>query len=129
MLTLPSLRTVELPFAYEEHGEQKAALVKVVLCDACLKKLLWKKEKDRQQIAEANDGSNENGQGESINGSREPLKDSKSRGKRREKDYNNRDKAFSNSGEQMPRANSRSKSPVPRRSKQDTEKRRRRSPT
>lgn len=43
------LNTVELPFAYEEHGEQKAALVKVVLCDSCLRKLMWKREKDKEK--------------------------------------------------------------------------------
>ena len=42
------LNTVELPFAYEEHGEQKAALVKVVLCDSCLRKLMWKREKEKE---------------------------------------------------------------------------------
>jgi protein FRA10AC1 len=39
--------TLELPFAYEEHGEQKSALVKVVLCPRCLKKLMWKRNKEK----------------------------------------------------------------------------------
>lgn len=38
---------LELPFAYEEHGEHKSALVKVVLCPRCLKKLMWKRNKER----------------------------------------------------------------------------------
>lgn len=42
------LKTVELPFAYEEHGERKNALVKVVLCTSCLKKLLWKHEREKE---------------------------------------------------------------------------------
>jgi protein FRA10AC1 len=42
------LVTVELPFAYSEDGEAKSALVKVVLCDKCFKKLNWKREKDKE---------------------------------------------------------------------------------
>lgn len=43
------LTTLELPFAYVEHGEEKSALVKVVLCDRCVRKLMWKKNKDRER--------------------------------------------------------------------------------
>jgi protein FRA10AC1 len=46
---MPPLNTVELPFAYEEHGERKSALVKVVLCGKCLKKLMWKREKEKEE--------------------------------------------------------------------------------
>ncbi|KZT01375.1 uncharacterized protein LAESUDRAFT_634722, partial [Laetiporus sulphureus 93-53] len=48
----PSLKTVELPFSYVEGGESKFALVKVVLCDKCLQKLMWKrtKEKERERV-------------------------------------------------------------------------------
>jgi len=42
------LSTLELPFAYEEHGERKSALVKVVLCPRCLKKLMWKRNKEKE---------------------------------------------------------------------------------
>ncbi|ETW76424.1 hypothetical protein HETIRDRAFT_480555 [Heterobasidion irregulare TC 32-1] len=45
-----SLKTLELPFAYEEHGEMKSALVKVVLCDKCCKKLMWKRNKEKEEI-------------------------------------------------------------------------------
>lgn len=45
------LSTLELPFAYEEHGEHKSALVKVVLCPRCLKKLMWKRNKEKAQPA------------------------------------------------------------------------------
>jgi len=41
------LNTVELPFAYIEKGESKSALVKVVLCDQCIKKLMYKRMKDK----------------------------------------------------------------------------------
>jgi protein FRA10AC1 len=41
------LVTLELPFSYEEHEEQKTALVKVVLCERCVKKLNWKREKGK----------------------------------------------------------------------------------
>jgi protein FRA10AC1 len=42
------LSTLELPFAYEEQGEHKSALVKVVLCPRCLKKLMWKRNKEKE---------------------------------------------------------------------------------
>lgn len=42
------LNTVELPFAYIEKGESKSALVKVVLCDKCIKKLMYKRMKDKE---------------------------------------------------------------------------------
>lgn len=40
----PILRTLELPFGYVEQGEVKSALVKVVLCEKCVKKIMWKRE-------------------------------------------------------------------------------------
>ncbi|KAF8554468.1 hypothetical protein OG21DRAFT_1376044, partial [Imleria badia] len=43
----PDLSTLELPFAYEEHGEQKEALVKIVLCPRCVRKLMWKRRHDK----------------------------------------------------------------------------------
>lgn len=43
------LTTLELPFAYIEHGEPKNALVKVVLCPRCVKKLMWKRRKDKEE--------------------------------------------------------------------------------
>ncbi|KAL0581168.1 hypothetical protein V5O48_000858 [Marasmius crinis-equi] len=43
------LTTLELPFAYVEHGENKSALVKVVLCEKCLNKLMWKRRKEREK--------------------------------------------------------------------------------
>ncbi|KDQ57092.1 hypothetical protein JAAARDRAFT_58576 [Jaapia argillacea MUCL 33604] len=43
----PKLNTLELPFGYQEHGEFKSALVKVVLCDKCVKKLMWKRNKEK----------------------------------------------------------------------------------
>lgn len=38
----PTLRAFELPFAYEEAGQRKEALVKVKLCGRCEGKLKWK---------------------------------------------------------------------------------------
>ncbi|KAF7374682.1 Protein fra10ac1 [Mycena sanguinolenta] len=46
----PSLTTLELPFAYTEHGEAKSALVKAVLCGKCLKKLMWKRRKEKERL-------------------------------------------------------------------------------
>lgn len=51
---VPGLATLELPFAYEEHRETKSALVKVVLYAKCVKKMPWKRtrEKERAQAKE-----------------------------------------------------------------------------
>ncbi|KAJ7769051.1 folate-sensitive fragile site protein Fra10Ac1-domain-containing protein [Mycena olivaceomarginata] len=46
----PPLTTLELPFAYTEHGEAKSALVKAVLCEKCLKKLMWKRRKEKERL-------------------------------------------------------------------------------
>ncbi|KAG5647365.1 hypothetical protein DXG03_000433 [Asterophora parasitica] len=48
----PPLTTLELPFAYVEHGENKAALVKVVLCPRCFDKLMWKRRKEKEADGE-----------------------------------------------------------------------------
>ncbi|KAK7690462.1 hypothetical protein QCA50_005560 [Cerrena zonata] len=45
----PSLKTLELPFSYQENGEGKFALVKVVLCNKCFKKLMWKRNKEKER--------------------------------------------------------------------------------
>ncbi|KAG9010982.1 hypothetical protein FRB94_009040 [Tulasnella sp. JGI-2019a] len=42
-----TLFTLELPFAYEEEGRRKSALVKVVLCRRCKKKLTWKRDQEK----------------------------------------------------------------------------------
>ncbi|KAF8223855.1 hypothetical protein L208DRAFT_1314852 [Tricholoma matsutake] len=52
----PSLTTLELPFAYVEQGENKSALVKVVLCPRCLRKLMWKRSKEKEIALEQNSG-------------------------------------------------------------------------
>ncbi|KAH8100981.1 folate-sensitive fragile site protein Fra10Ac1-domain-containing protein [Cristinia sonorae] len=44
----PSLTTLELPFSYVEDGESKFALVKVVLCAKCVKKLMYKRNKEKE---------------------------------------------------------------------------------
>ncbi|TFK40203.1 folate-sensitive fragile site protein Fra10Ac1-domain-containing protein [Crucibulum laeve] len=46
----PPLTTLELPFAYVEQGENKSALVKIVLCSSCLKKLMWKRNKEKAKL-------------------------------------------------------------------------------
>jgi protein FRA10AC1 len=50
---MPGLATLELPFAYAEHGQTKTALVKVVLCAKCVKKINWKREHDKAAAAAA----------------------------------------------------------------------------
>jgi len=44
-----SLTTLELPFSYEEQGASKSALVKVALCEKCVKKLMWKRQKEKEK--------------------------------------------------------------------------------
>ncbi|KAJ3996858.1 folate-sensitive fragile site protein Fra10Ac1-domain-containing protein [Lentinula boryana] len=62
----PPLSTLELPFAYSEHGENKTALVKVVLCARCVDKLMWKRRrgKDEGSGAEADQPHQESGRAE-----------------------------------------------------------------
>lgn len=50
---------MELPFSYVEQGETKAreVMVKVVLCERCVKKLMWKREREKvKQEAVDSDG-------------------------------------------------------------------------
>ncbi|KZS92497.1 hypothetical protein SISNIDRAFT_455705 [Sistotremastrum niveocremeum HHB9708] len=47
----PKLITLELPFAYEEQGQMLSALVKVVVCSRCRKKIDWKRQHDKQMLA------------------------------------------------------------------------------
>lgn len=47
-----SLTTLELPFSYVEQGETKSALVKVALCEKCVKKLMWKRQKEKEMEKE-----------------------------------------------------------------------------
>lgn len=53
----PSLKTLELPFSYEENGENKFALVKVVLCNKCCKRLMWKRNKEKERNSAQQDTS------------------------------------------------------------------------
>ena len=46
----PKLSTLEVPFAYVERGEQKSALVKLVLCPSCVKKLTYKRRKEKEAL-------------------------------------------------------------------------------
>lgn len=59
-----SLKTLELPFSYIEDAESKFALVKVVLCDRCLKKLMWKRNKEKEKAGESLE--KEGGQGVAV---------------------------------------------------------------
>ncbi|KAI9439894.1 folate-sensitive fragile site protein Fra10Ac1-domain-containing protein [Lactarius indigo] len=77
--TATQLTTLELPFAYEEHGERKSALVKVVLCPRCLKKLMWKRKMDKEGQAltsteEPVEGGNEEGVGDAADETERPRR-------------------------------------------------------
>jgi len=77
----PKLITLELPFAYEEDSEQKSALVKVVLCERCTKKLNWKREKEKKRkAAEIEDIVAEATQEQPSRRSRSPARPKKDKG-------------------------------------------------
>ena len=90
---------------YEEQGETKSALVKVVLCGKCVKKLMWKRQKEK----EARERRGEENEGQKLGEIT------------REREKNNESMADSHRRHR----NSRSRSPVPRESKSHTLDRRR----
>ncbi|KAF8623602.1 hypothetical protein AX17_007305 [Amanita inopinata Kibby_2008] len=109
----PPLTTLELPFTYEEHGEQKSALVKVVLCGQCVRKLMWRRNKDKERAMEAErerqreratDGDAESGEEDKKKRRREKSKEPQGRRQSdgdtqsREKDKDRR-KRFRHEGE------------------------------
>jgi len=108
------LNTVELPFAYVEHGEHKSALVKMVLCDKCTKKLMYKRSKDAEtgnQVKKEEDLDDAELLGLSID-MREGDKDERTGSKSR-KDSGKRRRHEEDPGRR--RQNSRSRSPRRRR--------------
>lgn len=68
----PELVTLELPFAYEERGEHKTALVKVVLCRRCMKKLTWKRDQEKKGAKKGKQTSEPSSTGEEERTSRAP---------------------------------------------------------
>ncbi|KAF9048563.1 folate-sensitive fragile site protein Fra10Ac1-domain-containing protein [Panaeolus papilionaceus] len=80
----PNLVSLELPFAYVEMGETKSALVKVVLCPKCVKKLMWKhtKEKEKRKGKRSGEGEEE----PAGCGDRENQREKKGKRKREESD-------------------------------------------
>ncbi|KAF5342285.1 hypothetical protein D9611_001828 [Ephemerocybe angulata] len=132
---LPPLTTLELPFAYSEQGENKSALVKVVLCPGCVKKLMWKRTKEKEKQAAkalASERSGKEDGGVPDNGGEERREGSGSRGhSRREASRRGSYEAEitgNTSSSSRRRRHSRSRSP--RRIKEFSgEKDRRRSPT
>jgi len=121
------LSTLELPFAYEEHGEPKSALVKVVLCPRCLKKLMWKRNKEKAAAPPATQ----------LDGPVEPVDDGgmeneaddmdrlrRSKGKTADK----RESTAVKTGSSMSRRTSRSRSPRNRKDNHRSRRRRSTSP-
>ena len=45
-----------------EAGEQKNALVKVVLCEKCVRKLMWKRNKDKERAQRKETTAGEEGE-------------------------------------------------------------------
>ncbi|KAI0649422.1 folate-sensitive fragile site protein Fra10Ac1-domain-containing protein [Trametes meyenii] len=59
----PSFSTLELPFSYVEQGESKFALVKVVLCPKCVKKLMYKRNKEKEEASRREERASGSGHG------------------------------------------------------------------
>ncbi|KZT29826.1 hypothetical protein NEOLEDRAFT_1055665 [Neolentinus lepideus HHB14362 ss-1] len=68
------LKTLEVPFSYEEAGEYKSCLVKLVLCARCTKKLMWKWEKEREKLARDEDLKGAEGGGDRMTGQEPALR-------------------------------------------------------
>ncbi|KAJ6610704.1 folate-sensitive fragile site protein Fra10Ac1-domain-containing protein [Mycena sp. CBHHK59/15] len=99
----PPLSTLELPFAYAEHGETKSALVKTVLCERCFGKLMWKRRKEK---AEAADGDAPAAGGVSVK--REPEEEDAGPKRRRKQP---REQHEGDGDQRRRKRNSRSRSP------------------
>lgn len=54
---------MELPFSYVEDDEGKFALVKVVLCAKCVKKLMYKRNKEKEAVAQAQQAAGSHAEG------------------------------------------------------------------
>lgn len=50
------LASYEVNFSYFEAGENKQALVKLILCDRCAEKLHYKRRKEKEQIEKREKG-------------------------------------------------------------------------
>lgn len=121
------LSTLELPFAYEEHGERKSALVKVVLCPRCLKKLMWKRNKEKAtgQPAIQLDGPVEPGDDEGMEDGADDMKRLRpSKGNMADK----RESTTVEAGSSIRRRTSRSRSPRNRKDNHRSRRRRSTSP-
>jgi len=125
--TATQLTALELPFAYEEHGERKSALVKVVLCPRCLKKLMWKHKMDKEGPGlTSTEGSIERGNDneEDVGGTTdEPERPRRSRDGKRSKAN-----GINDAGLLTRHRNSRSRSPKHRKDNPSLRRRRSRSP-
>ncbi|KAG2062473.1 hypothetical protein BDR04DRAFT_1040325, partial [Suillus decipiens] len=78
------LTTLELPFSYEEHGQRKEALVKVVLCPKCVRKIMWKRKYEKRKEDEGAEA--ETGESDKIEKHEDRNIKSRSRSKDVERD-------------------------------------------
>ena len=121
------LNTVQLPFAYIERGESKNALVKVVLCDRCIKKLMYKRTKDKEaaRVATASNtgGSNDGSGMDAVDEVVEDISGPRSRTSRGQHEI-----STANGSDGCRRNRSRSRSPRDRHRSKRTGRRRSRSP-
>jgi len=118
------LNTVQLPFAYMEKGESKSALVKVVLCNKCIKKLMYKRQKDKEAAKAA--APSKTGRGSIVSGT--GIQDDDTSESRGSTSREQREAPNANGGEGCRRNRSRSRSPRDRHRSKRKEHRRSRSP-
>lgn len=60
------LTPYQLNFRYEEGGQVKQALVKVVLCSRCSRKLTWKKDREKEKLRERQEDRSTTDNAESV---------------------------------------------------------------
>ncbi|GAA5893862.1 hypothetical protein JCM8208_001263 [Rhodotorula glutinis] len=77
------LEELEVPFGYDERGERKSVLVKVVLCRECAKKLRYGRRKAKEDRERAADGT---AAVRSSSRERSPRRDRRDEGRRHERD-------------------------------------------
>lgn len=119
----PALITLEVPFGYIEHEEAKSALVKLVLCSKCKKKLTWKRDKEKAALLAAGSGArdaeDESGEEEGPTLPLDTLDSSRSREERPQPQRRSRSRSREDSQDERRRhrrpSPRRSASPPPRR--------------
>ncbi|KAL3832943.1 hypothetical protein ACJIZ3_007679 [Penstemon smallii] len=73
----------EVNFSYSEAGENKQALVKLVTCERCAEKLLYKKRKEKERLKQKENDKNRRKRDRSDSGDDSDFDDNRSKGRRK----------------------------------------------